>query len=130
VITIWLISIIIMIGIIATAGGISLVVILWRGPRLVFTVRPRSPRQRPPAHRPQLAGGLEKEPCNWCSGGTQWHDPATATWGPIPDHLLYRVRMDDGDYDCRDPLHTGLRPCNNCAGFGRLYRDVSSSYQN
>jgi hypothetical protein len=115
-------------GILAIAGGATIVMILWRGPKLLFSVRSRSPwqRQAEPAHRPQLADSLEPVKCTHCSGGTQWHNPATAIWGPIPEPLLYRVRAADGDFDCRPPLHTGLRSCTNCAGFGSIYRDISA----
>lgn len=120
------ISIIIM-GLLAIGGGIMVVVILSRGPRLVFTTRRHRPRLRQPAHRPALADGLDRIKCLHCSGGTQWHDPAQGVWGPIPQHLLFRIRAADGDFDCRPPLHTGLRRCESCAGFGAVYRDKAAS---
>lgn len=66
---------------------------------------------------------LDWASCPDCSGGTQWHDTVTATWGPVPRHMLYRVRLPDGDFDCREPIFTGLRSCTSCAGFGGTYRD-------
>lgn len=118
------VAIVITVSIIIT-GSVLIALRLFRGPRLVFITR--RPHGQEPSYRPSLPATLEKEKCTWCSGGTQWHNPETSTWGPIPRHLLYRLKMPDGDFDCRPPLHTGLRACNNCAGLGGIYRDISAA---
>ena len=120
-----LVTTIAILGVMATLAAVILVAILHRGPKLIISVRSHWPRQHQPAYRPVLAKGLESVKCLSCSGGTQWLSSDGAGWGPIPEPLRYRVRAPDGDFDCRPPLHTGMRSCLDCAGWGSIYRDVS-----
>lgn len=76
-----------------------------------------------PFYWPALADGLEPVKCSYCSGSVQWLHPDNG-WGKIPKHMLYRRwNTDEQDFDCGEPIHTNLRSCPHCGGFGLIYRD-------